>query len=97
MDAVGDEVDTHVHVDHSAMVAPQTELPAQVHMLLQRHMASDPEWKVSYCLLLPACTVYNASLTQAHSRTLERKECCFGLTDCSSPCHVKFWGPLPSH
>lgn len=46
VDAVGDEVDTHVHVDHSSMVAPQPDLPAQLHMLLQRHMAADPEFKV---------------------------------------------------
>ncbi len=46
MDAVGEDVETHVHVDHAALAVPQAQLMGQLHALLTAHMAADPEFKV---------------------------------------------------
>lgn len=46
MDAVGEDVDTHVHVDASALVVSKAELPLQLLLLLAQHMQAEPDYKV---------------------------------------------------
>lgn len=46
VDAVGEDVATHTHVDASSLVVPRGELPLQLLGLLAQHMAQEPEYKV---------------------------------------------------
>ena len=46
IDAVGEDVATHQHVDSSSLVAPMADVPLQLYHLLSKHMAAEPDYKV---------------------------------------------------
>ncbi|GFR45934.1 hypothetical protein Agub_g7396 [Astrephomene gubernaculifera] len=46
VDAVGEDVATHTHVEASSLVVPKPDLPQQLLCLLAQHMAQEPEYKI---------------------------------------------------
>lgn len=46
MDAVGEDVATHTHVEASSLVVPKTDLALQLLFLLAEHMVQEPDYKV---------------------------------------------------
>jgi ATP-dependent RNA helicase MSS116 len=45
VDAVGEDVATHTHVEASSLVVPAGQLPAQLMAVLAQHVAEEPDYK----------------------------------------------------
>ena len=75
MDAVGEDVATHTHVEASSLVVPAAQLPAQLMAVLAQHIAEEPDYKVraaaSDTLQLPRTPVAYCG----------RHTCCVGFSE----------------
>ncbi|GLC45352.1 hypothetical protein PLESTM_001723500 [Pleodorina starrii] len=65
VDAVGEDVATHTHVEASSLVVPKAQLPLQLLGLLAQHMAQEPDYKIMVFLPTAHLTAYFADLFRA--------------------------------
>ncbi|KAG2501074.1 hypothetical protein HYH03_000893 [Edaphochlamys debaryana] len=65
VDAVGEDVATHSHVEASSLVVPPAQLQVQLLGLLAAHMAEDPEYKIIVFLPTANLTAFFADLFTA--------------------------------